>query len=117
MRAEAPQLELSLVASLDPEIFFGEVRPLKLCLKNNGKTPILSIEIIPLESYHFGFRRVLLDEPLQPQCEREYQIHIRCSLMDNFSAKLLFRYKVDDKVFRYTRMLFPMQVKGSFKIT
>jgi hypothetical protein len=42
---------------------------------------------------------------------------VRCSFQENFIAKLLFRYSVTPEVYRYTRLVLPMTVKSSFKIT
>lgn len=110
------QIRISFESPVDPEIYFGEIRPIRFQIRNTGSTPILSLEIQPLVPFHFGFCRMEVGA-LAPGEVVLKELYLRCSFIENFTAKLLFRYQVHKGVFRYTRLILPMEAKNSFKVS
>lgn len=59
--SKAPLLNITLESSFNPEIYYGEIRPFKLNLTNNGDVPISNIIMRPLVPIHFGFQEMMVN--------------------------------------------------------
>ncbi|KAL4445503.1 hypothetical protein ABPG74_004577 [Tetrahymena malaccensis] len=104
--------------NFENKLFFGEVKPLVLELKNEGCFPIKDIRIIFSEPYTYGKSHLNLPNlVIQPGATHVEKIFIRSSSSKECLIKFLIAYRSENNpFFRYARFSQNIQITQSFMI-
>ncbi|EAS07836.2 Dpy-30 motif protein (macronuclear) [Tetrahymena thermophila SB210] len=104
--------------NFESKIYFGEVKPLVLELKNEGCFPIKDIRVIFSEPYTYGKSHLNLPNlVIQPGATHVEKIFIRSSSSKECLIKFLIAYRSENNpYFRYARFQQIVQVTQSFMI-